>query len=56
MNYKQVRTSMLLTQKEFAKQLGVSLGIVQRWEQGLNKPSLRYQRRINEFIEKNKKN
>lgn len=56
MDYKQVRKSMLLTQKEFAKQLGVSLGIVQRWEQGLNKPSLRYQRRINEFIEKNKKN
>lgn len=49
MNIKEIREKTLLTQREFAKELNISLGIVQRWEQNKNEPSLRYKRKIIEF-------
>lgn len=53
MSVKAIREKVLLTQREFAKELGISLGIVQRWEQGKNEPSLRYKRKLVEFCKAN---
>lgn len=43
MNYKTIikklRNKMLLTQSEFAKELGVSIASVARWETGENEPT-----------------
>lgn len=50
---KKIRTEKLLTQKEFAQRVGVSLFAVRMWEQGKRSPSLRHQRKIQEFIESN---
>lgn len=44
-----IRTDAMLTQKEFATALGVSLGAVQSWEQETAGISLRYARKIVEF-------
>lgn len=53
MDIKGIREKALLTQKEFAKELGVSIGIVQRWEKNENQPSLRYKRRLIQFCKEN---
>ena len=53
MDIKEIRQKALLTQKEFADVLGVSVGIVQRWEKGFE-PSFRYKRKILEFCKKSK--
>lgn len=49
---KKIRTEKLLTQKEFAQMVGVSLFAVRMWEQGKRSPSLRHQRKILEFCKK----
>lgn len=54
MDIKEIRKKAMLTQREFAKVLGVSLGIVQKWEQKNVEPSLRYKRKIVEFCKENK--
>ena len=41
---RQLRTAMLLTQREFAKKLGVSFVSVNRWENGINEPTMRLKR------------
>lgn len=53
MRVKEIRKYMMLTQEEFAKELGFSLGAIQRWEQGINEPSLRYKRKLVEFCKAN---
>lgn len=52
MDIKNIRFKAMLTQEEFSKNLGVSIGIVRRWEQGYE-PSLRYKRKLVEFCEVN---
>ena len=53
MSVRDIRQKALLTQREFAEKIGASLGIVQRWEQGKNEPSLRYKRKLVEFCKAN---
>lgn len=48
MNYKimikTLRNKMFLTQSEFAKELGVSIASVARWETGENEPTMKIKR------------
>jgi putative transcriptional regulator len=53
MDTKKIRISAFMTQEEFAKALGVSVGTVRGWEQGIFKPSLKAQKKIVEFCKKN---
>lgn len=53
MDTKKIRISAFMTQKEFAKALGVSYGTVRGWEQGTFKPSLKAQKKIVDFCKKN---
>lgn len=53
MDTKKIRTQALLTQSEFAKEIGVSLSCVSKWERGEFKPSFAQQRKILEFVKKN---
>lgn len=48
-----IRTASMMTQKEFAKALGVSVSTVQGWEYGANGISLRCARKIIDFCKAN---
>lgn len=50
----EIRTTAMLTQKEFADALGVNLTSVQHWEQGKANPSLRNKRKIVDFCKEYK--
>ena len=54
MNYKvmikKLRNKMLLTQSEFAKELGVSIASVARQETGENQPTMKVKRRLNDLF------
>ncbi len=43
---------MLLTQSEFAKELGVSIASVARWETGENEPTMKVKRKLAPLFEK----
>lgn len=43
---------MLLTQSEFAKELGVSIASVARWETGENEPTMKVKRKLVPLFEK----
>jgi len=43
---KKIRFVLDMSQKEFAKALGVSIKTVESWEQGINKPSERSEFKI----------
>lgn len=43
---------MLLTQSEFAKELGVSIASVARWETGENEPTMKVKRKLKILSEK----
>lgn len=43
---------MILTQSEFAKELGVSIASVARWETGQNKPTMKVKRKLKILFEK----
>ncbi len=47
---KEFRNKMLLTQEEFAKFLGVSIASVARWETGVNEPTMKVKRKLNELF------
>jgi putative transcriptional regulator len=47
---KKLRNKMLLTQSEFAKELGVSIASVARWETGENEPTMKIKRRLNDLF------
>lgn len=41
---------MFLTQSEFAKELGVSIASVARWETSENEPTMKIKRRLNDLF------
>ena len=43
---KKLRNKMFLTQSEFAKELGVSIASVARWETGENEPTMKVKRKL----------
>ena len=43
---------MLLTQSEFAKELGVSIASVARWETGENEPTMKVKRKLQVLFKK----
>lgn len=49
---KKLRNKMLLTQSEFAKELGVSIASVARWETGENEPTMKVKRKLVPLFEK----
>lgn len=53
LDIKQIRTKLLLTQQEFAYELGLSIVSIQRWESGKSEPSLRNKRKIIDFCKNN---
>lgn len=53
MNIKQIREEALLTQKEFAEVIGVTLSTVQKWEQNRNSPRIKQKRKLIKFCEEN---
>ena len=51
---KKLRNKMFLTQSEFAKELGVSIASVARWETGENEPTMKVKKKLNELFIKYK--
>ncbi len=49
---KKLRNKMLLTQSEFAKELGVSIASVARWETGENEPTMKVKRKLQALFKK----
>ena len=49
---KKLRNKMLLTQSEFAKELGVSIASVARWETGENEPTMKVKRKLQVLFKK----
>ena len=50
---KKLRLSAILTQEEFAKEVGVSFATVNRWETGKSKPTIKAMKLIDEYFKKN---
>lgn len=51
---KKLRKKMFLTQSEFAKELGVSIASVARWETGENEPTMKVKKKLNDLFIKYK--
>lgn len=49
---KKIRLTLMLTQQEFAKLLGVVYETVNRYENGKSKPTLKMQRKLHELYDK----
>ncbi len=43
---KELRTKMMLSQKEMAQVLGVSFASINRWENGVHEPTLKIKRKL----------
>lgn len=50
---KRIRRKALMTQEDFAKEIGVSCITVTRWETGKAKPNLKTMRKIDDYCKKN---
>ncbi len=50
---KKLRKTLLLTQEEFAKEIGVSFASVNRWENGKCEPTMKAMRKIRKLCIKN---
>ena len=50
---KKIRIKALLTQEDFAKEIGVSYTTVNRWETGKAKPTIKAMKLIDEYCKKN---
>ena len=50
---KNTRMKSLLSQEEFAKKLNVSVGSINRWENGKTKPNIIAMKAIKSFCEEN---
>ena len=50
---KNLRRKCLLSQTDFAKEIGVSFSNVNRWETGKSKPNYKALKRIAEYCKKN---
>lgn len=48
-----LRQKTLMTQEDFAKELGVSPSTVNRWETGKSRPNLKAMKKIKSFCSKN---
>lgn len=51
---KKLRNKLFLTQSEFAKELGVSIASVARWETGENEPTMKVKKKLNDLFIKYK--
>lgn len=49
---KRLRNKMLLTQSEFAKELGVSIASIARWETGENESTMKVKQKLAPLFEK----
>lgn len=58
MNYaeatKKLRKTLILSQAEFADQLGVSFQTVNRWERGTHEPTIKAKRKLAPYFKKYK--
>lgn len=52
-NIKILRQKSLMTQEDFAKELGVSPSTVNRWETGKSRPNLTAMKKLKSFCSKN---
>ncbi len=52
-NIKKMRRMELLTQEDFAKEIGVSFATINRWETGKAKPNLKTMKLIDEYCKNN---
>ena len=52
MNYKEIRKSFRLSQVEFAKEIGVTIGTYINWERGVMQPNKESQDKIDVCIER----
>ncbi len=43
---KELRTKMMLSQKEMAQLLGVSFASINRWENGVHEPTIKIKRKL----------
>lgn len=50
---KEIRKKLLMTQLEFSSAINISLATIQKWEQNMNNPSFKYQRKILDFCKQN---
>lgn len=50
---KKIRRKAFLTQKDFAKEIGVSFATVNRWETGKASPNLKAMKLIDDYCKKN---
>ena len=51
---KELREKMILSQTEFAKELGVSFASVNRWENGQFEPTIKVKRKLVPYFKKYK--
>ena len=51
---KDIRVKSLLSQADFAKELGVSFSTVNRWENGKYEPTIKVKRRLKELCKEYK--
>ena len=51
---KELREKMILSQTEFAKELGVSFASVNRWENGQFEPTIKAKRKLVPYFKKYK--
>ena len=51
---KELREKMILSQTEFAKELGVSFASVNRWENGQFEPTIKVKRKLAPYFNKYK--
>ena len=50
---KEIRLTCIISQEDFAKELGVSFTTVNRWEKGKSQPSYKAQKLIDMYCKKN---
>lgn len=50
---KDLRYKLIMTQAEFAKMLGVSFTSINRWENGLNRPTTKARKQIVQLCKEN---
>ena len=50
---RRIRIKALMTQEDFAKEIGVSFTTKNRWETGKAKPNIKAMRLINEYCQRN---
>ena len=50
---RKIRIKALMTQEDFATEIGVSFTTINRWETGKAKPNIKAMRLINEYCKKN---